>query len=86
MENDEIKVDDVESVLNKEVYWKVPNNYFAIMSAINKGIPVSIMNPDSNITQSYQGLAVKLADNVLKQNFAVKTDRTSEFNFMSLFE
>lgn len=86
MENDEIKVDDVESVLNRDVYWKIPNNYFAIMSAINKGIPVSIMQPESNIAQSYQGLAVKLSDNILKQNFAQKSSRSSEFNFMSLFE
>lgn len=86
MENDEIKVDDVESVLNRDVYWKIPNNYFAIMSAINKGIPVSIMQPDSNIAQSYQGLAVKLSDNILKQNFSQKTARNTEFNFMSLFE
>jgi len=86
MENDEIKVDDVENVLSREVYWKVPNNYFAIMSAINKGIPVSIMQPESNIAQSYQGLAVKLSDNILSQNFAQKTARSFEFNFMSLFE
>lgn len=86
MENDEIKVDDVENVLSREVYWKVPNNYFAIMSAINKGIPVSILQPESNIAQSYQGLAVKLSDNILSQNFAQKTARSFEFNFMSLFE
>ena len=86
MENDEIKVDDVERVLNRDVYWKIPNNYFAIMSAINKGIPVSVMNPESNIAQSYQGLAVKLSDNILNQNFARKSTRTSEFNFISLFE
>lgn len=86
MENDEIKVDDVENVLNRAVYWKVPNNYFAIMSSINKGIPVSIMQPDSNIAQSYQGLAVKLSDNILEQNFAQKSSRNAEFSFMSLFE
>lgn len=86
MENDEIKVDDVENVLNRDIYWKIPNNYFAIMSAINKGIPVSIMQPESNIAKSYQGLAVKLSDNILKQNFAQKTTRTSEFNILSLFE
>lgn len=86
MENDEIKVDDVENVLNREVYWKVPNNYFAIMSSINKGVPVSIMQPESNIAQSYQGLAVKLSDNILDQNFAQKSIRNAEFNIMSLFE
>ena len=38
MENDEIKEDDVEKVLSKSVYWKIPNNYFALMTAINKGV------------------------------------------------
>ena len=86
MENDEIKVDDVERVLNREVYWKIPNNYFALMSSINKGIPVSIMQPDSNIAKSYQGLAVKLSDDILNQTCANKVVRKSDFNFMSLFD
>ena len=43
MENDEIKENDIEKVLSKQIYWKIPNNYFAIMSAINKGLPVSII-------------------------------------------
>ncbi len=47
MENDEIKVEDVEDVLGKKIYWKIPNNYFTIMSAINKGIPVGLINADS---------------------------------------
>ena len=86
MENDEIKVDDVESVLNREVYWKIPNNYFAIMSSINKGIPISIMQPDSNISKSYQGLAVKICDNVLEQNYTQRISDNMEFNFKSIFD
>lgn len=39
MENDEITVKDVEDALGQKVYSKIPNNYFTIMSAINKGIP-----------------------------------------------
>ena len=37
MENDEITVEDVEKVLNKPVYWKIPNNYFTLIGAITKG-------------------------------------------------
>ena len=33
MENDEIKDADIERVLSRKIYWKVPNNYFAIMLA-----------------------------------------------------
>ncbi len=72
MENDEIKEADVEKVLSKEIYWKIPNNYFAIMTAINKGIPVSILNGSTNIAQSYKELAQKISDNLYKQNMIMK--------------
>src|SRR5574344_553834 len=85
MENEEIKVEDVEEVLNKKIYWKIPNNYFTIMSAINKGIPVSEVNAESNIAQSYKELAALLSDNIYKQDFSKKVSRKSGFNFMNLF-
>ena len=72
MENDEIKEPDVEKVLTKNIYWKIPNNYFAIMSAINKGVPVSIMNGATNVAQSYKGLAQNISDNLYKQNMIEK--------------
>lgn len=85
MENEEIKVEDVEDVLEKKIYWKIPNNYFTIMSAINKGIPVGLVNPDSNIAQSYRELAAMLSDNIYKQDFGKKVERKSKFNFMNMF-
>lgn len=72
MENDEIKEADVEKVLSKEIYWKVPNNYFAIMSAINKGIPVSEFNSSTNVAQSYKELALHISDNLYKMNMIEK--------------
>ena len=66
MDNDEIKEDDVRKVLSKDIYWKVPNNYFAIMSAINKGIPVSEINTSTNVAQSYRELAKFMSDNLYK--------------------
>lgn len=72
MENDEIKEDDVEKVLSKSVYWKIPNNYFALMTAINKGVPVSSINANTNIAQSYKDLAQHISDNLYKQNLVKK--------------
>ena len=72
MENDEIKEDDVEKVLSKSVYWKIPNNYFALMTAINKGVPVSSINSNTNIAQSYRDLAQHISDNLYKQNLVKK--------------
>lgn len=86
MENDEIKIEDVEDVLGKKVYWKIPNNYFTIMSAINKGIPVGLINADSNISKSYRELAAMLSDNIHKQDYGKKVQRKSFFNFTELFK
>lgn len=72
MENDEIKDVDIEKVLSKDIYWKIPNNYFAIMSAINKGIPVSDVNDTTNVSQSYKKLAQQISDNLYRQNMVEK--------------
>ncbi len=72
MENDEIKEADIEKVLSKKIYWKIPNNYFAIMTAINKGIPVSEINDSTNIARSYKNLAQYISDNLYKQNMVEK--------------
>ena len=75
MENDEISADDVEEVLGKNIYWKIPNNYFTMMSAINKGVPVSMINPDSNLALSFKNLALMISDSMYRQNFTKKQGR-----------
>ncbi len=72
MENDEIKEQDVEKVLSKPIFWKIPNNYFAIMSAINKGVPVSILNSSTNVAISYKNLAQHISDNLIRENMVKK--------------
>lgn len=72
MENDEVSVEDIEGVMGKKVYWKIPNNYFTMMSSINKGIPVSDINPDSNVARSYRDLALHLTDSIYRENLAKK--------------
>ena len=68
MENDEISAEDVEDVLGKDIYWKIPNNYFTMMSAINKGVPVSVINSDSNVALSYKHLAFMVSESIYKNN------------------
>ena len=85
MENEEIKTEDVEDVLNKKVYWKIPNNYFTIMSAINKGIPVGMVNEDSNIAHSYRDLAGILSDTIITPN-PTKKQKNSNFSILDLFK
>ena len=81
MENDEIKESDIEKVLSKDIYWKIPNNYFAIMSAINKGIPVSDINDTTNVSQSYKKLAQQISDNLYRQNMVEKFENILNNNY-----
>ncbi len=75
MENDDIKIEDVEKALDKPIYWRIPNNYYTIMSAINKGQPVSSINNDSNIAKSYRELATDISDNIYRQSVIKKINR-----------
>ena len=75
MENDEIKAEDVEEAVGRKIYWKIPNNYFTMMSAINKGVPVSNINPDANVTLSYKNLALMVSDSIYRQNLLIKSGR-----------
>lgn len=80
MENDEIKAEDVEMAIKKQIYWKIPNNYFTLMSAINKGVVVSKINQEANISQSYRNLALHLAEEIFKQDYMkVSKNSFSEF-------
>ncbi len=75
MENDEINAEDVEEVLGKKLYWKIPNNYFTMMSAINKGVPVTDINSDSNVALSFKNLALLVSDSVYRQKFTKKVGK-----------
>ena len=77
MENDEIKAEDVEKLLNKNIYWKIPNNYFTLMAAINKGVLVSEINPTSNVAVSYRELAMNISDSIYRKKLINKYSKTS---------
>ena len=68
MDNDEIKIEDIENTLAEKVYWKIPINYFTIMEAINKGITISEANPASNISNSFRDFASKVSDDIIEQS------------------
>jgi len=80
-EDEEISINDVEDALGHEVFWKIPNSYFSVMSAINKGVPISTIDPDSNIDVSFTELAAKLSDSVIILNSASKSSNDSKLPF-----
>jgi pilus assembly protein CpaE len=50
---------DAEAAAGIKLLWKVPNHYFAVSAAIDKGVPVMQQN-HSEIARSFTGLATHL--------------------------
>ncbi len=58
--DEEITVEDVEETLEHPVFWKIPNAYQAVMTAINRGIPVAMVDTGKNVEKNFLDLAHKL--------------------------
>lgn len=69
--NDELSIEEIEKELGINVYKKIPNNYYTVMSAINKGISVSEENINSNVAESFRELAVMLSDSIMNNSLKV---------------
>ncbi len=67
MDNDDIRVEDIENTLGEKIYWKIPNNYFTIMEAVNKGVTIAEINASSNIADSFREFASKISDDIIEQ-------------------
>lgn len=68
MDNDEINLEDIENTLGEMIYWKIPNNYFTIMEAINKGETITEINAKSNIGNSFRDFATRVSDDIIEQS------------------
>ena len=53
----EIKVEDAEKVLNYPIFWTIPNDYETTMACLNKGVPISVGAPRSQLNISLKDLA-----------------------------
>ena len=58
--SDVVSLADAASLLEREIFWKIPNDYRASSTALNKGIPVTEQAPTSPLGKNYLGLAAKL--------------------------
>ena len=58
--NDEIKSDKIEKTLEKRIYIKLINDYFIVMSAINRGVGIDVIDSESDISKSFHKLAYSL--------------------------
>ena len=57
IENSELTINDIKNTLDKNIFYKIPNNYLTLIDAINIGATVKETNPQSNIAKAYKDLA-----------------------------
>ena len=55
---------DAEAAAGVRLFWKIPNQYFAVSTAIDRGIPLLHQN-HTEIARSFAGLAARLTENDL---------------------
>jgi pilus assembly protein CpaE len=56
---------DAEAAAGVKLLWKIPNQYFAVSTAIDRGIPVMAQN-HTEIARAFTGLAARLTENDLE--------------------
>jgi pilus assembly protein CpaE len=61
MAGEEITIEDVEETLEHPVFWKIPNSYFSVMTAINRGIPISQVENANDIHKNFLELSQKIS-------------------------
>ena len=61
MPQQDIGVEQLEEALHYPVYWRIPNDYANMSDAINSGMPVAEIDPESEVTKSFDQLASELA-------------------------
>lgn len=57
---DEITLEDVEDTLGYEIYYHFPNNYFPIMTAINRGVPIAALETGKEMYRQFLDMARQL--------------------------
>jgi pilus assembly protein CpaE len=59
---DEIKMDDMQKVLGRPIFFSIPNDYESVVNSINRGLPCVGLYPRSAVSTSI----IRLADEVRK--------------------
>jgi pilus assembly protein CpaE len=57
LKKDEIKPEDAEKVLERPLFWSIPNDYDTVMACLNKGVTISRFDPKSKLNISIRDLA-----------------------------
>ena len=56
----QISVNKAEETIDREIFWRIPNDYASVSESRNNGVPLIVQSAKATITQSIDDLADKL--------------------------
>jgi pilus assembly protein CpaE len=86
LDKSHISYANAEETINREIFWKIPNNYSVIAECRNNGVPLITSAPKAAITTSINDLAEKLCKpNVVESHDAdvEKKEKRGWLKFLS---
>jgi pilus assembly protein CpaE len=87
LDKTQISADKAEETIDREIYARVPNNYFVISECRNNGVPLITQAPKAAVTVAIQELAHKLAGSEPEQSEnGDDKSKKSWLNFLSKSE
>jgi pilus assembly protein CpaE len=69
--DEEITLDDVQTALKRDVFWKIPNDYHTVMNAINQGLPLCEAAEDTPVWEHFLELAYRLSGRIRPKQVAL---------------
>ena len=84
LDKSQISSAKAEETIDREIFWRIPNNYGVISECRNNGVPLLQQAPKAAITHSICELAEKLTGTVAAEEEAeVKKDKKGWLKFLS---
>jgi len=85
LDKSQISSAKAEETIDREIFWRIPNNYQIISECRNNGIPLLTQAPTKAITHSINELAEKLSGDqpAVSEEDAAKKDKKTWLKFLS---
>ncbi len=57
-----VRLKKAEEIMEREIFWKLPNDYARIVDACNQGLPITVHHPKAEWSEALRAMAVRLTE------------------------
>lgn len=83
LDKTQISSQKAEETIDREIFWRIPNNYGVISECRNNGVPLLQQAPKAAITHSINELAERLSGDTPPEKAAPKKEKKNWLPFLS---